>query len=157
MKNFLRGAFTLACSFPQTISNAYDHAGFLTWRALLDDRFMQIDEQALQVPLFRKAAAYYEDVRTRTQETLIDKFSAKGAAGDFHPKPDIKPGLYKLAALSLGLFSRIPTASGAAIVASMGLSYAVASYISGQQALHGADIAGTWLGMSGGKASSPRP
>lgn len=101
MKDFLRKAFDFAHNSFGTMILVRDHIGCFTMRLMIDESLFDLRPERLESPLQRRAATLYGWGMDKAQEMVFDQMDKKICAGDFSPKPDIKPGLIKLAKAGL--------------------------------------------------------
>lgn len=127
MSILLREAFTLACNAFHKIGDLYDKAGYYAWRALTDDNFLQIDPDGISCKTMKKAVKFYDWARGHAQEAAFDSFTSLGLSGDFAPKPDLKPGLMRMAESCAPYLARVPWGSPM-VGGTLLLSFGVAAY-----------------------------
>lgn len=146
----LREAFALACKAVHKIGELYDLAGYYAWRALTDDKFLEIDPAHFSCKTVQKAVKLYDWARGRAQEAAFDTVTSMGLSGDIAPKPDLKPGLIRFGETCAPYLARVPWGSpavGSALLLSFGIAaYAFATGVGGA---HGVpELMGTIYGSS---------
>ncbi len=100
MTYFLREVFERACAFTnkitQAFENAYLYTGYTMWRATNDPNFLAMTPAAIDSPLLKQAAGVFDIAKNHAQRSIGDNIVKTIRAGDFGPKPDIKPGLINI-------------------------------------------------------------
>lgn len=146
----LREAFALACNAFHKIGELYDLAGFYAWRALTDDKFLEIDPSHFSCKTVQKAVKFYDWARGHAQEAAFDSFTSMGLSGDVAPKPDLKPGLINLGETCAPYLARMSW-SGPAVASALLLSFGLAAYsfATGMGSAHGLpELVGTVYGSA---------
>lgn len=150
MSILLREAFTLACNAFHKIGDLHDLAGYYAWRALADDKFLEIDPACFSSKPAQKAAKFYDWARAHVQEAAFESYTNMGLSGDYAPKPDIKPGLIRFGESCAPYLARVPWGSPA-VAGTLLVSFGIAAYAfaTGMGAPHGVpELLGTMYSSS---------
>jgi hypothetical protein len=161
MTYFLREVFGAAASYAnsayQKISDTYDYVGYTFWRALNDDTWLAISPAAVDSPLLKKAVMAYDGLKGFAQASLSDNLQKTVRNGDYGPKPDIKPGLFKILGQTAALAGRANWGHPVMMTAAIG-AIAIAAYTLTQAgAGHGMQDSIAALYSSSGSNMKPGP
>ena len=131
MTYFLREVFGAAASYAnsihQKVTDAYDYVGYTFLRALNDDTWLSISPAAVHSPFLKKAVTAYDGLKGFAQASLSDNLQKTVRSGDYGPKPDIKPGLFKILGQTATLAGRANWSHPVMMTAAIGAN-AIASY-----------------------------
>lgn len=156
MTTILVTAFKAGRSTFQHIGNMYDRAGFLAMRALIDDRFLDIDENRFASPHLRKAATLANKTNDLLQDKLFKGLAETYAQSNVGPKPDFNRPLINLGGTILNNLGRMNVAQVAVLTLGVGVAV-VAAYVTNHNGGGNLvpDVMSTYLGVK--PNSNPEP
>lgn len=144
MENMLSRAFALAATGLQKISDFYDHAGLIGWRALTDPTFLHIcPSKGISLPFIGNIAEHYNTAKKAVQDSLFDSMEKKINTCDVVYKPDLKPTIWRTVQMLGTVAGRIPWGKPPVAMGIVGLA-AVASYCFGGASAHAGDAMTAW-------------
>lgn len=156
MKSALATAFGAGRSRISSITNVYDHAGFIAMRVMFDGKFVDIDESRFKDPSRAlKAAQLYNRLNDVMQEKLVTNFSDMIAHGNLGPKPDFKKPVLNLAGVMLNNLGRMSVGQAAVLTLAAG-TFIVAAHLTGQGFELAPEVASNYLGSKPSAAAEPK-